>query len=152
MVRVVQDRSGGIHALISTLGEHWGAVQRDLIDRGLTYDDSLGAEDGRSLSFAELCTWVAYAPPASAIAHARTEGWTRAEHLAAATLDVANALLWMKTEDATKPLELQQHRPQPTDRPGLVHVESKPDTEQLTAESYLNLAGYTVIDWGEGGD
>ena len=147
---MVEDRRGGIHALINALVDHWGAVQRDLIDRGLTYDDQLGADSGRLLSFAELCTWVTYAPQNTAIHHAINEGWNRAEHLAALTLDGVNFLVWAKTEDATKPPELQEYRPRPTNRPGVVYAEPEPDPDRLTAEGYLQLAGYTDVDWGEG--
>lgn len=142
------DNRGGIHALIVTLDEHFGSVQRDLVHAGLAYED-LGAEGGRQLSFAALANYVTFSPPNTAIYHARNEGWTRGDHFAAMACDGINTLLWLKTEDATKPPELQEHRPKPIERPGVVYVEPEPDPDRLTAEKYMQLAGYDVVSWEE---
>ncbi|WNM74110.1 tail assembly chaperone [Mycobacterium Phage Nergal] len=140
---------GGILALIDTLAEHRGAVQRDLLDKGLRYDDELGAEDGRPLSFSDLATWVTYAPPNTAIFHARSEGWTRGDHFAALSWDELRWLTWSKTEDAMKPAELQEFRPTPTPRPGVEYAAPEPvDDGKLTVADYLQAAGFSV-QWGE---
>lgn len=92
---------------------------------------------------------MTYAPPNTAIHFARNEGWSLAERLAAMLVDNSNALVWLKTEDATKPPELQQHRPKPTMWPGRKLPEPPPVEEKLTVDSYLRLVGYSA-DWGEG--
>ncbi|MDM2104824.1 Uncharacterised protein [Mycobacteroides abscessus subsp. bolletii] len=147
---MVKDIGGGIFALIDTLVEHWGAVQRDLVASGLHFN-GIGASRGLEIEFGEFASFVTYAPRTSAIGEARGGGWARDEQLAARLLEATEMLLWTKTEDATKPVELQEYRPTPIMWPGRVlpEPETTDDGEKLTVDSYLHLVGIEA-DWGEG--
>jgi len=94
---------------------------------------------------------VVYAPPGTATYFARTGGFSNETHLLALQLDELRTLVWCKTEDATKPAELQRFRPAPVPRPGVALSAPEPeaDDDKLTAEIYLKRIGYAV-DW-EGG-
>lgn len=143
---MVADVGGGIAALIGALDDHLGAVQRDLITSRLRFDD-LGLTGGDELTFAQLAAFVANAQPTTAVYYARHEGWSRGDHLAAITVDALETLVWLKTEDATKLPELQQYRPKPMPRPGVVYVEPEPEDDgRLTAEGYLNMVGYVIVE------
>lgn len=149
MVRVLAHLGGGIFALIDTLVEHWGAVQRDLVASGLHFN-GFGASHGLEIEFGEFASFVTYAPRASAIVEARGV-WSLSEQLAALRLEELQTLVWVKTEDATKPVELQEYRPKPIMWPGRVlpEPEKVDDGEKLTVDSYLHLVGLEA-DWGEG--
>lgn len=150
MVDLVADIGGGIFALIDTLVEHWGAVQRDLVAKGLHFN-GIGASRGLEIEFGEFASFVTYAPRASAIHEARCGGWSRDEQLSARQLEAMEMLLWTKTEDATKPVELQEYRPIPIMWPGraLPEPATADDDKKLTVDSYLRLVGFEA-DWGEG--
>lgn len=141
---MVENLGGGILALIAALIDHPGAVQRDLIIQRFRIDD-MGRGD--EITFAELATLVANATPDTTVFFAKHEGWNLGNHLAAITVDALETLVWLKTEDATKLPELQQYRPKPMPRPGVVYVEPEPEDDgRLTAEGYLNMVGYVIVE------
>lgn len=146
---MVQDDDGGIFALIDALADHWGAVQRDLIASGLHFN-GFGASQGVEIEFGEFACFVTYAPRTSAIHEARCGGWTLSEQLSARHIEATETLLWTKTEDATKPVELQEYRPDPIMWPGReIPAPIEPDEDRLTVDSYLRIVGFEA-DWGDG--
>ncbi|MGH3956478.1 MAG: hypothetical protein ACRDTI_20830 [Mycobacterium sp.] len=118
-------------------------MERDLLVSGFRSEDVFTER----LSLGEFASFVVYAPPGTAIYFAVHEGWTRSEHFAALAFDEQRMANWLKTEDATKPLSLQEFRPTPTPRPGVVAYRPQASSG-MTAEEYARLAGL-VVDWGD---
>lgn len=125
-----------------TLKDHWGAVGRDLIVAGYTWDD-VGSE---RLPIPEFVSFVAYAPPGTAMFYQRNQGWTTNDHLQAQAIDALNYLAWAKTTDAQR--KNPQHRPEPIPRPGMKRAESKPSERLMTIAEYAAKVGIK-INWEE---
>jgi hypothetical protein len=131
----------------STLKDHWGAVGRDLIVAGYTWDD-IGSQ---RLPVDQFVSFVAHAPPYTAIYHQRNEGWTVNDHLQAQAIDALNYLAWAKTVDAQR--KHPQHRPEPIPRPGMKPTAPAPTASSadrpMTVAEYAEKAGIQM-NWEEG--
>ena len=80
--------AGGIIWLIRVAGEFADAIARDLFsDR----------RDFNELGWRGLWAYVTAAPPGTAIYHARNEGWSVGDHLAAEQLHALRTLDWRYT-------------------------------------------------------
>lgn len=131
-----QSDIGGIQALQHVLDEHLGAVERDLLAAGYRLSDL-----GTRLTLAEFTHFVVYSPPGTAVFHRTHEGWSVGDHLLAMLLDSSREQVWMRTEDALKPPELQEHRPMPTPRPGVDQQAPVHEPTGMTVADYLERIG-----------
>lgn len=110
---------------------------------GFTWDD-IGSE---RLPVGQFASFVAWAPPGTALFHARNKGWLPTDYLLADVVDAVTALVWMGTEDARR--KFPQHRPEPIFRPNMV-IKKPPTAEHhhMTAAEYAEKAGIQV-NWGD---
>jgi len=111
-------------------------VERDLLRAGYCLDDV-----GTRLTFSQFVHFVIYSPPGTAVYHKVHQGWTVGDHLLAQMLDTLRQQVWMQTMDAMKPPELQEFRPLPTPRPGVVYQTVAREPEGLTVSDYLQRIG-----------
>jgi hypothetical protein len=134
----------GIAALGDILKEHWGAVGRDLICAGYTWDD-IGSE---RFPVSQFASFVAYAPPGTALFHERNKGWTTGDYLMAQAVDALSYLAWSKTTDAHS--KRPKHRPKPIPRPAFFPMKEQPqervieDNAPLTVAEYVKRTGLKI--------
>ena len=137
-----RDRVVGIAGLGDILKEHWGAIGRDLICAGYTWDD-VGSE---RFPIDQFASFVAYAPPGTALFHQRNKGWTTGDYLTAQAVDALSYLAWAKTKDAHS--KNPKHRPEPIPRPVFPgqQQEQKPQRadKPFTVEDYVRLTGMDI--------
>jgi Family of unknown function (DUF5361) len=140
--RVCRNRVAGIAGLGDILKEHWGAVGHDLLCAGYTWDD-IGSE---RLPVGQFASFVAYAPPGTALFHQRNKGWTTGDYLTAQSVDALSYLAWAKTKDAHS--KSPKHRPEPIPRPVFPgQQEQKPQKaadKPFTVEDYVRLSGLNM--------
>jgi Family of unknown function (DUF5361) len=137
-----RNRVVGIAGLGDILKEHWGAVGRDLICAGYTWDD-VGSE---RFPIDQFASFVAYAPPGTALFHQRNRGWSTSDYLAAQMIDALHYLVWMETDDARK--KNPKHRPVPIPRPGIVTPSPQADDDgghqTMTVAEYTRRSGLNI--------
>lgn len=129
-------------ALGDALKKYWGAVGRDLLTAGFTWDD-IGSE---RCPVDQFIAFVAHAPPNTALYHARSKGWLVTDHLVAQAVDALNYLAWAKTADAQ--LKNPKHRPDQIARPGKKGVSPKATEKSMSVADYAARAGLNT-DFGE---
>lgn len=125
-------------ALGDTLKKYWGAVGRDLLAIGLTWDD-IGSE---RLPFDQFIQFVSHAPPNTALFHERTKGWLVTDHLMAQAVDSLAYLAWCKTTDAHS--KHPKNRPEMTFRPGMKRVVPTVTEKSMTVSDYAAKAGLSI--------
>lgn len=80
--------AGGIMTLVAVMGDHWHAVERDLLDMGYRADD-IGTE---RLTLWELISIVVAAPPNTAV-HYKTGQWDKQSEMLANMSEQSAGLL-----------------------------------------------------------
>ena len=123
--------AGGIAWLIRVAtGDLADAITRDLLSDRLTFDE---------LGWRGLWAYITAAQPGTAIYHARHEGWTIADHIAAEQLYELRKLGWRYTAlhfEGGK----DQSFPEPIPRPGVAapEVYDGPTWETATFEEIIS--------------
>lgn len=108
-------------------GDLADAVHRDLTVDRLTLD---------GLDWRGLFAYVTAAPPGTAIHHARNDGWTVTDHIAAEHLSDFRELLWRYTAvhfEGGKTIPFPQRITHPGDEP----VEAGPTWETVTIDDMV---------------
>lgn len=125
------DHLGGIAWLAGVVfGDLADAITRDLLTDRLAFDD---------LGWRGLWAYVTAAPPGTAIYHARNEGWSIGDHLAAESLHELRKLGWRYTA-----IHFQRGKDQPfperIPRPGVEAPEpyAGPTWETVTFEELIS--------------
>lgn len=108
-------------------GELADPLHRDLTTDRLTLDD---------LNWRDLWAYVTAAPPRTALHHARNEGWTVGDHIAAEQLSELRELLWRYTAIHFKDgntIPFPARVPHPGDTP----AEAGPTWETVTLDQMV---------------
>lgn len=127
MAEGIGDGPPGIIGLFEFLDEHEGAVQSDLIDKGLRLR-SIGRED---FNLQDLLVIIENSGQGTALfrkLNPKEWVWTHTDHLLALVYDKLAEHNWMISKDGAKGIK----RPKPLPRPGL--VDENNETKQISGK------------------
>ena len=97
----------------------------------------------------QFVSFVAYAPPGTALFHERNRGWSTADYLTAQMVDALNYLVWAKSADAHS--KHPKHRPPPIPRPVMIVAQQAhpvEDDKPMTVAEYAKRIGLEM-NFGE---
>ena len=98
----------------------------------------------------QFASFVAYAPPGTALFHERNRGWSTSDYLTAQMVDALNYLVWAKSADAHS--KHPKRQPKPIPRPGMIAAQQgQPvdDDKPMTVAEYLERSGIVMNPGGE---
>lgn len=127
MAEGVEPVTPGIIGLFEFVAEHEGAIESDLIDKGLRLRQ-VGVED---FNCEDILTVIRYAGEGTALyRELNPDGWmwSHTDYLLAMVYDKLAEHNWMISKDGSKGIK----RPKPIPRPGL--VDENNETKQITGK------------------
>ncbi|MFD4438984.1 DUF5361 domain-containing protein [Nocardia sp. NPDC058519] len=136
MGRAFGDLAGGILGLDALIQQHGGAIESDLIDRGLRLRQ-LGTDD---LTWGDLCAIVTHRLPSSALSRALKPAdwaWQLPELLMA---DIADSLRWLRWAKSTS--ARSGRPPKPIPRPGVDSGVEKIGTQPIPIADMAKFLGW----------